>query len=57
MSYYDHSQSPVEFAYNNNGKNMRAINWNDIKDVRILRFGTELLKTFGYLKKSQFRMI
>ncbi|MDT9610622.1 ribonucleoside-diphosphate reductase, partial [Lactobacillus crispatus] len=32
MSYYDHSQSPVEFAYNNNGKNMRAINWNDIKD-------------------------
>ena len=21
MSYYDHSQSPVEFAYNNNGKN------------------------------------
>ncbi|PKZ83340.1 ribonucleoside-diphosphate reductase, partial [Lactobacillus crispatus] len=28
MSYYDHSQSPVEFAYNDNGKNMRAINWN-----------------------------
>lgn len=51
MSYYDHSQSPVEFAYNNNGKNMRAINWNDIKDDKDLEVWNRVTQNFWLPEK------
>ena len=51
MSYYDYSQSPVEFAYNNNGKNMRAINWNDIKDDKDLEVWNRVTQNFWLPEK------
>ena len=51
MGYYDHSQSPVEFAYNNNGKNMRAINWNDIKDDKDLEVWNRVTQNFWLPEK------
>ncbi len=45
-NYLNHSQSPVNYAFNDNGFNMHAINWNNIEDEKDLEVWNRVTQNF-----------